>query len=176
MRRPELRSPLARAVVPVLGGVAFFAVLGGFLWGAAVLISRNSDKTTSSLAPTVFEMGGTKSIAASIDKAGPLILPDLLEAGGRRTIVLDHSGTDPQQNWQILMAYPADRDVSCKVELVRKTRTFTDCEQRTLFVDQLARPPQGVNVIVARDGKLSLDLRPDSAQPLPSPSNSLPPP
>ena len=88
-----------------------------------------------------------------------------------RFVVLDHSGSDPQQNWQILMAYPADREVSCKVELIKKTRTFTDCEHRTLFVDQLARPPQGVNVIVARDGKLSLDLRPDSAQP----SSPLPP-
>jgi hypothetical protein len=172
MRKSEPRSPLARAVLPVLGGIAFFAVLGLFLWGVAALISRNSDRATSALAPTLFEMGGTKSIAATIEKGGPLILPDLLQANGKRTIVLNHTGDDPRENWDILMAYPADRDVNCKIVLIKNTTTFTDCEQRTLTVSDLARPPRGVAPIVQRNGSLTLDLRPDSAEPTGTPTTS----
>ena len=163
MRRPQLRTPLARAVVPVLGGIAFFAVLGLLLWGAAAYISHHS--TQQKLAPTTFAVGNTKSIAASIDKDGPLLSADLLRSNGQRSIVLDHTGTDPQQKWRIYMAYPADRTVDCKVVQVPSTRTFKDCAGRTLQVEQLADPPAGVQPIVFGDGSLELDLLPTSAEP-----------
>lgn len=165
MRRLQLRSPLARSVVPVLGGLAFFAVLGLFLWGVAAFISRNSEKTATSFAPTTFDVGHTSSMAKVVASGGPLIFPDLLRSNGLRTIVLDHTGDDPQREWHVYMAYPADRDVSCKVTQVKTTRTFNDCEGRTIQVADLALPPQGVSPVVSSDGLLSLDLLPTSAEP-----------
>jgi hypothetical protein len=165
MRRPEFRSPVARAVMPVVIGIGFFAVLGLLLWGAAAYIAGHSEQRSSDFAPSTFEVGRTKAIAETIDADGPLLFPDLLRSNGKRSIVLDHTGTDPQRNWQIHMAYPADQDVTCKVEQVRHTQRFTDCTGRDLGVDQLALPPAGVGVIISADGILTLDLLPNSAKP-----------
>ncbi|MCU1391133.1 MAG: hypothetical protein JWL72_4471 [Ilumatobacteraceae bacterium] len=163
MRRPQLRTPLARAVVPVLAGIGFFAVLGLLLWGAAAYIAAHSGERSNSFAPTTFEVGRTVSIAETVTADGPLIFPDLLRASGRRSIVLDHVGEDPQRGWRIYLAYPADRDVTCKVEQVRHTRNYTDCTGRTITAEDLALPPAGVLPIVSADGTLTLDLLPDSA-------------
>lgn len=163
MRRPQLRTPLARAVVPVLGGIGFFVVLGLLLWGAAAYIASHSGERANTFAPSTFEVGRTASIAETVTADGPLIFPDLLRASGRRSIVLDHVGADPQRGWRIYLAYPADRDVSCKVVQIRHTRNYTDCEGRTLAAEGLALPPAGVLPIVSADGTLTLDLLPDSA-------------
>lgn len=152
-------------MVPVLAGVGFFAVLALFLWGVAAYISNNRDQTSASFAPTTFDVGHTKSIAASITKNGPLIFPDLLRSSGLRTIVLDHTGDDPQQGWHIYMAYPKDRDVACKVEQVKLTRNFVDCDKRTIATEGLALPPPGVFPNVFADGTLSLHLIPTTGEP-----------
>lgn len=152
--------------MPILGGLAFFGVLGLFLWGMATFISRHSDQTASDFAPSTFDVGRTKSMAEIVAEGGPLIFPDLLRSNGRRTIVLDHTGEDPQKEWHIYMAYPADREAVCKVTQVKKTRTFTDCDGRTIQVDALASPPQGVSPLVSPDGLLSLDLLPTLAEPV----------
>jgi len=164
MRRPELRTPLARAVVPVIAGIGFFVVLGLFLWGIAAYISGTDEQSTA-LAPSTADIGNTKTYATIIAEEGPIILPDLLQASGRRTIVLDHTGDDPEANWKIYMAYPADREVACKVTQIELTRTFTDCDGRTIAVEDLALPPAGVRPIVYPDGGLTLDLLPESAEP-----------
>jgi len=166
MRRPQLQSTLARAVVPVAAGIGFFAVVFLLLWGVAAVISNNSDDTTEILAPSYQEMGRVEPIAAAIDDGGPIILPDLV--GDDRHIVLDHTGADPGQGWAIYLAHPADRDASCAIEQVRNSREFTDCEQRTLQVADLAEPPRGVSPIVI-DGRLTLSLR---ATPVTSTSTS----
>jgi hypothetical protein len=163
MRWPQYRSPVARAVMPVLAGIGFFVVLGLLLWGAAAYIAAHDDQRSSDFAPTTFEVGRTKSIASTVTDDGPLILPDLLQASGKRTIVLDHTGDDANRHWRIYLAYPADREVGCKVTQVRHTRNFTDCEGRTLPVEDLADPPAGVAPIVSADGTLTLDLLPDAA-------------
>ena len=75
--------------------------------------------------------------------------------------MLDHSGEDPLLGWRILLAHPADRPLSCKVVQVRHTDTFTDCEGRTISVDQLAPPEAGIRPIVSQDGILSLDVTPN---------------
>ena len=160
MRRPQFRSTLARAVAPVAAGIGFIAVLGLLLWGAAAYIARHGEQRSRDFAPSMFEVGRTRSIASSVADDGPLIFPDLLRANGKRTIVLDHTGDDPQQNWRIFMAYPADRTVACKVVQVKHTRDFTDCEGRTLPVNMLALPPLGVAPIVSADGTLTLNLLP----------------
>ena len=159
MRRPQLQSTFARAVVPVLAGLGFFALLGLALWGVAAIIASNTDDTTTHLAPTVQEMGTTSFVAAVIDDDGPIILRDLL--GDDRNVVVDHTGADIDFGWAIYLAHPADRDAACAIELIKQTRTFTDCDGRTLQVADLAIPPRGVGPIVSADGRLSLDLTAD---------------
>ncbi|HRE01124.1 MAG TPA: hypothetical protein PLV68_07470, partial [Ilumatobacteraceae bacterium] len=149
MRRIELRSPFARAVVPVLAGIGFFVVLGLVLWAIAAGISGERSDSTSNLAPSTADIGHTQTYARIIADAGPIILPDLLEASGRRTIVLDHTGDDDKAGWRIYMAYPADRSVDCKVTQIERTRDFTDCDGRTIATEDLAKPPVGVRPIVS---------------------------
>ncbi|HEY4333704.1 MAG TPA: hypothetical protein VGM78_14080 [Ilumatobacteraceae bacterium] len=165
MRRPQLRSPLARAVVPVLAGIAFLAVLGLILFAVAVHISHDSKNVSSDFAPSTFDVGRTSTYSDVIAADGPLIFPDLLRANGKRTIVLDHTGDDPQRNWNIYMAYPADRDVSCKVTQIKHTRNFIDCTGRTVATEALARPPAGVYPEVFANGTITLHLLPASAEP-----------
>lgn len=156
MSSPRLRSPLARAVVPVAAGIGFFVVLGLALWGVAALVAGDSERANEILLPTYQELGRTSSLAATIAEDGPIVLPDLV--GDDRSIVLDHTGDDPQQGWAIYLAHPADRTAACVVELREGSRTFDDCEGRTLGVEQLALPPAGVQPIVSDDGLLTLDL------------------
>jgi hypothetical protein len=44
---------------------------------------------------------------------------------------------------------------------VQHTSRFTDCDGRTIEVDQLALPPRGIAPVVSADGILTLDLTPD---------------
>lgn len=157
VRRPVPRTPLQRALYPVLGGIAFFAVLGGATWIAAAVLSRNPDRLSEDLAATTFEVGSTDSLSSIIADDGPLIFPDLVRSGGVRSVVLDHTGDDPGLGWVVYYAYPADRDLDCKVAQVQGTRTFTDCEGRTIDVEDLA-PPTGVFPVVSAD-TIIIDLQ-----------------
>ena len=164
-RRPQLKSPLARAVVPVVGGIAFFALLFVAMWGVAALTSRNGAQTNEVLAGRTFQPGRVTTYASIVQSGGPIIFPDLLGTDGDKTVVLDHTGDDPARGWRLYLAHPADRPISCKVTQVRSSRQFTDCEGRVVEVEQLAAPPPGVAPAVSNDGVLSLDLVPDRAQP-----------
>ena len=157
MRSPRLRSPLARAVVPVLGGIAFFVVFFAGLWLVANVINDRADPG-SELANKVFEVGKVKDIARAVDEGGPLLFPDLKSADGVRSIVLDHEGADPAAGWQVYYAYPADRDATCLVTHVAGTRKYTDCANRTLDVEDLALPGD-VRPVVENRTTLSIDLR-----------------
>lgn len=159
MRRPQLQSTFARAVTPVLLGLGFFAVLGLALWGVAAIVANNHDDTTTHLAPTVQELGSTAFVAGVIERDGPIILRDLL--GDDRNVVVDHTGADINFGWAIYLAHPADREPGCTIELIKTTRTFTDCEGRTLQVDDLATPPRGVGPVISANGELTLDLTAD---------------
>jgi hypothetical protein len=155
--RIELRTPFARAVVPVAAGIAFFAVLGLILFGVAHLISRNPEQVEG-LGDRRFQVGNVERIADLIDDDGPILFPGLNTMTGDRTIVLEHEGDIPQEGWRVFYAYPADRDRECTVEQVRGTDQFTDCEGRTLAVTDLA-PPPGVFPIVEDRKTLFIDLR-----------------
>lgn len=157
MRSPRLRSPLARAIVPVLGGIGFFVVFFAGLWLAATVINDRADPG-SELANKVFEVGKVKDISQAVAEGGPLLFPDLKSADGVRSIVLDHQGPDAATGWQVYYAYPADRDASCLVTHVPKTSTYTDCEGRTLEVSELALPTD-VRPVVENRTTLSIDLR-----------------
>jgi hypothetical protein len=161
MRKPRLRTPLARAVVPVLGGIAFFSVFFVGLWIVASVI--NSRATPSStVANKVFEVGKVESMAKAVAKDGPLLFPDLKSPDGIRSIVLDHTGTDPAKGWRVYYGYPSDLGPTCLVTHVQGSRTFTDCNQRTVTVDQLQKPTN-VRPIVENKKTLYIDLRDVSA-------------
>ncbi|HWL41736.1 MAG TPA: hypothetical protein VNQ73_02245 [Ilumatobacter sp.] len=159
MPTPELRSPVARAVVPVLGGLALLAALAGFTWAIASWISGGGGTTSDRLAPSVWTVGQVESLSESIAEDGPLYFPELGTAIGERSIVVDHTGDIPADGWRIYWAYPADRDATCTVTQVVGTRQFTDCDGRTLDVGQLAPPDAGVFPRVEDRRTLVLDLR-----------------
>jgi hypothetical protein len=145
----------------VLGGIGFFALLALVLWGIASLVARNGSGATANLATNVFRPGSVVRYAAIIEQDGPVLFPDLLGTDGDRSIVLHHTGNDPMNDWWIYLGHPVDRPITCKVVQVQHTDQFTDCDGRTISVEQLARPPQGVRPVVGRDGILTLDLIPD---------------
>ena len=157
MQSPKPRSTFARAVIPVLLGIGFIILVGLMLWGVAALTANNSEDATANLAPAFQDMGRATFVAGQIDDGGPIILQDLI--GSDRNIVLDHTAAD---GFQIYLGHPADRDSSCQIEQVKRTRQFTDCENRTLDAADLALPPLGVRPIINGDGTLTLDLTSDS--------------
>jgi hypothetical protein len=156
---PELRSPVARAVVPVLAGIALFALLGGFTWAIAAWISGGGGDSSERLAPSVWTVGQVEGLAETIAEEGPLLFPELGTSIGERSIVVDHTGNVAADGWRIYWAYPADRDAACVVTQVPGSRQFTDCDGRVLEVGQLAPPDEGVFPRVEDRRTLVLDLR-----------------
>jgi hypothetical protein len=154
---PRPQSAFARAVVPVVAGILGFVLLGLATWGVAAYISRNPGEVIR-VGTSIFEVGPVKTLAKQVDEGGPLLFPDLKSSEGTRSIVLDHTGDDPATGWQVYMGYPADRDATCLVTHVRDTRTFIDCESRTLDVDDLALP-NSIRPVVENRTRLYIDLR-----------------
>ncbi|MGD9703021.1 MAG: hypothetical protein AB7Q42_15125 [Acidimicrobiia bacterium] len=136
MQLPALRSPLARAVVPVLAGIAFFAVLAGILYAAAVFMSRNPQDTR--LGDPTFAVGRVDRVAESIEENGPQLFPDLKSPEGERSIVVAHQGADDLSGWRVYRPFPADRAETCFADQSVGTAQFTDCEGRVVDVSQLA--------------------------------------
>lgn len=157
MRKPRLRTPLARAVVPVIGGIAFFALFFLGLWAVATVITNRAEPN-SVVANKVFEVGKVTSLAEAVAADGPFLLPDLQSPDGVRSVVLDHTGDDPANGWRVYYGYPADKDSTCLVKQVPGTRQFTDCDGRELTVEDL-QPPDNVRPIVENRTTLYIDLR-----------------
>lgn len=153
----RLRSPVTRAVVPVLAGIGFFLVLGLVLWAFAALMSGEQSQT-STFTPDRLPVGNVERWAESIDADGPVLFPGLGTTSGERTLVLDHEGENPEKGWVVYYAHPADRDASCAVEQVPSTSTFLDCEGRTLDVTELAPPTNGEYTIIEDRTQLFIDL------------------
>lgn len=155
---PELRSPVARAVVPVLGGIAFFAILGLVTWGIAAYLSGGNAQTTDNLAPPRLELGSAASRANDVAEDGPLLFSELSTITGERSLVLDHDGEDPANGWRLYYAFPPGRP-DCPVEQVRGTATFIDCDGTELDVTELSPPTDDVRPVVEDERLLYLDLR-----------------
>ena len=157
-RQPfKLKSPAARAIVPVVGGIAFFVLLALVTWGIAAWISRGGAEVTDRLAPSRFEVGSAQSAAQIVAEDGPIIFPGLNTTTGERTLVLDHEGDDPTRGWQVFYAYPIDRP-DCPVEQVIGTRDFVDCDGDTIGVADLSPPASGVFPVVENQRVLYIDL------------------
>ncbi|MFM8867264.1 MAG: hypothetical protein ACKOFZ_03135 [Ilumatobacteraceae bacterium] len=159
MARPSLRSPVARAVAPIVGGILFFAALFGVTWLMAEFATNRAEVQVQA-GDRTFVVGNVEDIAEAVATDGPILYPDLRDSTGTRSIVIEHNGNDPAKGWQVYYAYPADRDESCLVTQIAKTHTFTDCDGRTLSVEQLM-PPMDVRPIVENKTTLLIDLRGD---------------
>lgn len=159
MPLPTLRSPFARAVVPVLAGAALLGAIALLTWGMAAYISRGGGSSSERLAPTRFEVGDVERLAESVAEQGPLFFPELGTAVGTRSIVVDHQGESAADGWRVYWAYPSDRDPSCVVEQVPGTATFVDCDGRTVAVGELSPPDDGVFPVVEDRTTLVIDLR-----------------
>jgi hypothetical protein len=151
------KSPFTRAVFPIVGGIVFFAALFGVTWLMATYVTNKTEVTTAS-GDRTFVVGQVADIAESIAENGPVLYPDLRDPLGKRSIVIEHNGTDVAKGWQVYYAYPADRTDACLVTQIQKTHSFTDCEGRTLTVEQLM-PPTDVRPIVENKTTLLIDLR-----------------
>ena len=154
---PEFRSPISRAVAPVLAGLGFFLVLGLIMWGIAALMAGEQAQTTT-FTPDRLPIGNVDQWAESINTDGPVLFPGLGTTSGERTIVLDHNGTDSERGWVVYYAFPADRDVSCAIEQIVGTDTFTDCDGRTISVEDLAPPTNGEYPVIEDRVALFIDL------------------
>jgi hypothetical protein len=151
------KSPFTRAVFPIVGGIVFFAALFGVTWLMATYVT-NKTETTTTTGDRTFVVGQVADIAESIAENGPVLYPDLRDPLGKRSIVIEHNGTDVAKGWQVYYAYPADKSPTCLVTQIQKTHTFTDCDGRTLTVDQLTAPTD-VRPIVENRTTLLIDLR-----------------
>jgi len=150
-------SPFTRAVLPIVGGIAFFAALFGMTWLMATYVTNKTEVITAT-GDRTFVVGQVADIAKSISESGPVLYPDLRDPLGKRSIVIEHNGTDVSKGWQVYYAYPADRTDDCLVIQIQKSHSFTDCEGRTLTVEQLM-PPTDVRPIVENKTTLLIDLR-----------------
>ncbi|MEQ8439996.1 MAG: hypothetical protein RIB65_21085 [Ilumatobacter fluminis] len=159
MPLPRLRSPFARAVVPVLGGVVVLGLIALFLWGMAAWISRGGAEATERIAPSELTVGPVESLAEEVAESGPLFFPELGTAIGTRSIVVDHTGAVAADGWRVYWAYPADREPTCVVEQVVGTRLFVDCDGREVDVSELSPPDEGVFPRVDGRETLVIDLR-----------------
>lgn len=156
--RPQrLRTPVARAVVPVLAGVLFFVVLGLFTWAVAAWLSSGDTEPSERLAPRRLELGSAQGRATDVAEDGPLLFSELATISGERSLVLDHEGDDERAGWRIYYAFPVGRP-DCPVTQVRGTATFLDCDGNELDVTVLSPPTEDVRPVV-EDDRLYLDLR-----------------
>lgn len=155
-RLPTFRSPVARALVPVLGGLVFFGALFGVTWLLAELATDRAGETRTAQFGT-FVVGNVEDIAESIAESGPVLYPDLRDTTGERSIIIEHFGDDPAKGWQVYYAYPADRTAECLVTQIATTHQFQDCEGRVLDVTELAAPTD-VRPIVENRETLLIDL------------------
>jgi hypothetical protein len=159
MSLPTLRSPVDRAVVPVLAGMAFIALLFGILWLAAVILSRNADDLDVRLGDEVFEVGRIDRLADEIEERGPLLFPGLVGPAGERPVGLDHTGDNDVEGWRVFHLQPAGAPAGCLVTQDEATGALADCAGLPVAVADLPAAEDVIVVIDADNGQLSLDLR-----------------
>lgn len=155
---PELRSPIARAVAPILGGIAFFLALGAITYGIAVYLSSGDAEPTDNLAPVRLQLGSVAARANDVAEDGPLLFSELTTITGERSLVLDHEGDDAADGWRLYYAYPPDRP-DCPVDQIRGTATFIDCDGNELDVTDLSPPTEPVRPVVEDEQSIYLDLQ-----------------
>ena len=153
-----MKTPFARAVVPVIAGIAFFALLGLVTWGVAAYLSSDDAEPSDLLAPRRLDLGSVSGRASDVAEDGPLLFNELSTISGERSLVVDHEGDDPATGWRLYYAFPPGRS-DCPVTQVRGTATFVDCDGVELDVTELSPPTEDVRPVVEDRQILYLDLR-----------------
>ena len=88
---------------------------------------------------------------------GPFLIQDLGTVDGDRAIVVDHTGDDPAQGWQVFYAFPEGRP-DCPIEQVPQTDRFLDCDGTEIGVDALSPPLEPIRPVVEGGRTLYIDL------------------
>ena len=157
MARPK--STAARAALPVLAGLAFFAVLGLVAWGIAAWVSTSAGpggKVQVNLGEDVFNMGPAKQRAQEVAERGPLLFPGLV-AADEGYIVVNHSGTEPLAGWKAFAAVPPGSGIECAVQWQAAAQQFKDpCTGTTYPADGKGLTPYRVEL--SSDNELVIDL------------------
>jgi hypothetical protein len=151
---------VARAVVPVIAGLAVLALLFGFLWLIAVVVTRNADEADRRIGADVFEVGRVDRLADSVERNGPILLPNLSGPAGERPVGLVHDGATDFEGWRVFSLRPAGNAPDCLVSLERSTKQLMDCAGEEFTPDELP-DAERVVVLVDDDGTLTLDLQPN---------------
>jgi hypothetical protein len=150
----RLKSPVAQAVVPVLAGLTFIAVLGVALWGVAVWASHNSGPTSKvkvELGDDTFNAGPAKDRATEVADRGPLLFPGLVSADNGY-IVVNHRGTDELSGWVAFAAVPPGSHIQCAVQWRSDTQQFQDpCTSATYPADGAGLTHYAVTISPNRD-------------------------
>ena len=159
MPLPRPKSPVAQAVVPVLGGLAFFAVIALVLWGVAALVSGGGDVQVK-LGDDVFQPGSADSVAEQVAEGGPLLFPGLVGTAGTRAIGVYHVGNDPLDGWTVFALVPPGAPPTCVVQVDRDTLELLDPCSGTRY------PSAGTGLdpvpwTVDEAGNLVIDLTPE---------------
>ena len=162
-RRPQLRSPLARAVVPVAAGIVFFAALFGVTYVIARIISHNTQGIN--IGDKQFTIGRVDIAVQRIEKHGPLLYAYLKGTLGEQAIVVDH---DPQaidtEGWHVYFAYRADRGPSCLASIDPTTQHLQDCEGAPITVKDLKPAEPAAQAVVEMSKRPVVKIRFAAAQ------------
>lgn len=153
-----------RAVVPLLAGTVFIALLALALWGVAAWVSRNAGEGSRldvNLGDDYFDAGPAARRAEEIAERGPTLYPGLL-GPDEGYIFVNHLGDDPGRGWRAFAATPEGSPVACSVEWQ---------PDRTAFVDPCtgdAYPPDGSGltqypIYVTPERTVLVDLTPEGA-------------
>jgi hypothetical protein len=159
VRLTRPKSTAAQAVVPVLVGLAFIAVLGLAIWGVAVWVSHSagpSSKLQVNLGEDTFNVGPADQRAEEITSRGPLLFPGLVSAD-KGYIVVNHSGTNDVSGWVAFAAVPPGSGVECAVQWRADAHQFVDpCTGAAYPADGAGLPQYKVTVNGRHD--LVIDL------------------
>ena len=122
------KSTVAQAVLPILAGLVFFAVIGLAAWGIAAWVSHNGGaggNVQVNLGQDTFNMGPAKQRAEEVAERGPLLFPGLV-AADEGYIVVSHAGTDNLAGWNAFAAVPPGSTIECAVQWIADAQRFQD--------------------------------------------------
>ena len=159
MVEARLRSPVARAVVPVVIGLAVIAAVFGLLWLIAVVVTHNANESNRRAGADVFEVGRVDRLADSVASNGPILFPNLVGPAGQRPVGLAHEGASDFEGWRVFSLRPSGNGPGCLVQVDRQTKALEDC-QGTVYDPAQLPDAERVVIHIDEDGTLSLDLQP----------------
>jgi hypothetical protein len=159
MRLTRPKSPVAQAVVPVVVGLAFIALLGLAVWGVAAWASHSAgqgSKVQVNLGEDTFNMGPAKQRSEEVAARGPLLFPGLVSPD-KGYIVVNHAGTDELAGWVAFAAVPPGSQIACAVQWQAGPQEFKDpCTGTAYPADGTGL--QQYRVAITPDRELEIDL------------------